>query len=56
MAAPQGALFIASLSPATSVPSFLQQCMARGGSSIALVDDETWYYYFSGFYARFACV
>jgi hypothetical protein len=49
------AKFIASLSPTTAVSSYEQQCTAQGGT-LTLVDDEPWYYYFIGFYARFACM
>lgn len=56
LATPPGALLAGSLSPVTSVPAFLQRCMGRGGHSIMLIDDESWYYYFVGFYARFACL
>jgi hypothetical protein len=55
-ATPPGAILVGSLSPVTSVSSFLQQCMAQGGSTILLVDDEPWYYYFTGYWARFACL
>jgi hypothetical protein len=37
------------------VTTLAQRCTQMNGS-LVLVDDEPWYYYFVGYYARFVCV
>jgi hypothetical protein len=47
-------LWLAMLSPYTAVGSLSQTCSnARG--TLQLLDDEPWYYYYTGYYARFGC-
>jgi len=53
---PQNYFWIAELPPFTSVFTLQQQCnQTSSGSGLTLLDDEPWYYYFVGNYARFGC-
>lgn len=51
---PNTAIFVAFLTPTTSLSQLQQSCTSKGGV-LTLLDDEPWYYYFKGNYARFAC-
>ncbi len=43
------------LAATTTVPMLAAQCKAHYNGTLTLVDDQKWYYYFSGRYARFVC-
>ena len=43
------------LAATTTVPMLAAQCKAYYNGTLTLVDDQKWYYYFSGRYARFVC-
>jgi hypothetical protein len=52
---PAAFAFIATLSAATPVSSYAQTCSTHYHGQLQLLDDEPWYYYYSGYYARFGC-
>jgi hypothetical protein len=52
---PAAFYWIAGLPAVTPVSSYASICSVSYHGQLQLLDDEPWYYYYSGFYARFGC-